>query len=55
MPQKDKTGPLGKGPRTGRGLGFCKKKELGEPIKFIGKGLGRGKGRRKVALEVCLS
>lgn len=24
MPNRDKTGPLGKGPRTGRGLGKCK-------------------------------
>ena len=23
MPQKDRTGPEGKGPMTGRGLGFC--------------------------------
>ena len=27
MPQRDKTGPLGKGPRTGRGLGLCKPKK----------------------------
>jgi len=26
MPRRDKTGPRGKGPRTGRGLGGCKKK-----------------------------
>lgn len=24
MPNKDKTGPNGKGPRTGRGAGTCK-------------------------------
>lgn len=23
MPNKDKTGPLGQGPQTGRGLGLC--------------------------------
>ena len=34
MPRKDGTGPEGKGPNTGRGLGPC------------GKGLGRGPGRR---------
>ena len=27
MPQRDKTGPEGKGPRTGRGLGSCSKKK----------------------------
>lgn len=48
IPQKDKTGPEGKGPLTGRGLGTCKKKKiLGEPIEFIGRGLGRGLGRRR--------
>jgi len=26
MPRRDKTGPRGKGPRTGRGLGKCKPK-----------------------------
>ena len=24
MPRFDKTGPRGKGPKTGRGLGYCK-------------------------------
>jgi len=28
MPRRDKTGPLGKGPRTGRGLGGCKKRRI---------------------------
>lgn len=32
MPNKDKTGPVGMGPRTGRGMGPC------------GGGLGRGRG-----------
>jgi hypothetical protein len=27
MPKKDGTGPQGKGPKTGRGLGNCTKKE----------------------------
>jgi len=30
MPNLDKSGPEGKGPRTGRGLGDCKRKK---PIK----------------------
>lgn len=38
MPNKDKTGPLGQGPATGRGFGPCGKgKGLG-----LGRGLGRG-------------
>jgi len=32
MPNKDKTGPLGQGPVTGRGMGSC------------GKGMGWGRG-----------
>jgi len=39
MPAKDGTGPLGKGPMTGRGLGPCNK---GKKV-FRGRGLGRGK------------
>jgi len=33
MPRQDRTGPLGQGPMTGRGLGLC------------GRGLRRGFGR----------
>jgi len=28
MPNRDGTGPMGKGPRTGRGLGKCKQFKL---------------------------
>jgi hypothetical protein len=41
MPNKDKTGPLGQGPTTGRGFGPCGK---GKGRGF-GFGLGRGFGR----------
>jgi hypothetical protein len=34
MPRKDRTGPEGRGPMTGRGLGPC------------GKGIGRSSGQR---------
>jgi hypothetical protein len=57
MPQGDGTGPTGKGPRTGRGLGRCQGQDASNagdqvrsgPIgRFLfnrgGKG-GRGKGR----------
>jgi len=36
MPNMDKTGPRGEGPKTGRQLGSCKE---AQPIK---RGLGRG-------------
>ncbi len=42
MPNKDGTGPNGKGPLTGRKLGKC---EGAEPQGF-GRGCGRGRGRR---------
>lgn len=41
MPRQDKTGPMGKGPLTGRGLGSCTKESIG---RGIGRGLGRGLG-----------
>lgn len=44
MPLRDKTGPLGKGPLTGRGMGPCGT-GTGRPI-GPGRGLGRGMGRR---------
>ncbi|MBT4858317.1 DUF5320 family protein [Candidatus Woesearchaeota archaeon] len=43
MPQKDKTGPNGEGPGTGRGLGGC---EGVTPKNNLGKGLGQGRRGR---------
>ena len=40
MPQGDKTGPRGQGPKTGRQLGDC------EGAQPIGRGFGRGFGFR---------
>ncbi len=40
MPFKDKTGPAGQGPRTGRGAGNCNGQ--GGTGRFGGRGLGRG-------------
>ena len=37
MPGRDRRGPLGQGPMTGRGLGLC------------GRGLRRGLGRRRMS------
>ena len=46
MPNKDKTGPEGKGPKTGRQMGNCKD---AKPItnQRLGQGLGRGRGFRR--------
>jgi len=46
MPLRDKTGPEGKGPLTGRGLGPCGDKEGVVVSRSFGKGMGRGMGRR---------
>ena len=48
------TGPEGQGPKTGRGLGKCKKNSSKEEINKLGKGMGMrrrsgggtGKGKR---------
>jgi len=53
MPQMNGTGPEGKGPKTGRGLGRCKKSTPEELNEKLGKGLGKrrksggGEGRGK--------
>jgi len=44
MPRFDKTGPQGKGPRSGRGLGPCGKGTQNESRRG-GFGQGRGFGR----------
>jgi hypothetical protein len=40
MAQMNGTGPEGKGPKTGRGLGKCKKGSSSEETSKLGKGLG---------------
>ena len=46
MPQKDKSGPEGQGPKTGRGMGNCSgSNESGTPGRpKSGRGEGRGRG-----------
>ncbi|MBT4349387.1 DUF5320 domain-containing protein [bacterium] len=49
MPNRDKTGPLGKGPKTGRGIGLCDddaKVQDDRPRRGLvrGQGIGRGLG-----------
>ncbi len=54
MSKMNGTGPEGKGPKTGRGLGRCKKTSPEELNKKLGKGMGKrrksssdeGKGKR---------
>ena len=47
MPGGDRTGPLGEGPRTGRGLGYCRddvRPEDRPAVPARGLGLGRRLG-----------
>ena len=54
MPRLDKTGPEGKGPITGRGLGRCKGNAGKENTDQLGQGMalrrrvggGKGQGKR---------
>lgn len=45
MPQGNKRGPLGLGPMTGRGLGYCAGYPHPGYLNPDGRGLGRGWGR----------
>jgi len=48
MPRGDGTGPMGQGPMTGRGLGYCAGSPnpgFMNPGPSFGRGLGRGWGR----------
>jgi len=44
MPLGDRTGPLGLGPRTGRGLGYCAGYGVPGYLSPIGRGFGFGRG-----------
>ncbi len=46
MPNKDGTGPEGKGPKTGRQMGNCKNAEPDEDRPRRGLGLGAGRRPR---------
>lgn len=46
MPNRDGTGPEGKGPKTGRGMGKCAG-DNPRPNIGRGRGIGRGDGRRR--------
>jgi hypothetical protein len=49
MPNRDGTGPEGKGPRTGRQVGRCEDAEpvAGRGLGPCGRGLGYGRGFRR--------
>ncbi|MBN2637173.1 MAG: DUF5320 domain-containing protein [Prolixibacteraceae bacterium] len=53
MPKLNETGPEGKGPKTGRGLGKCKKNTFEELLQKLGRGIGKrrksggGQGQKK--------
>ena len=44
MPFRDRTGPEGKGPMTGRVSGYCAEKDAPENSTHEGRGFGRGRG-----------
>ena len=51
MPRGDGTGPMGMGPMTGRGAGFCASFAVPgymNPIPGFGLGFGRGRGSRRM-------
>ncbi len=54
MPRGDRTGPMGMGPMTGRGAGYCSgftAPGYANPVGFaggFGGGFGRGRGFRKM-------
>jgi len=45
MPGGDRTGPMGAGPRTGRGLGYCSGNSQPGWVYGPGRGMGFGRGR----------
>ncbi len=44
MPKGDRTGPMGQGPVTGRGLGYCRGSELPGFGRGHSRGMGYGRG-----------
>ena len=48
MPGYNRSGPMGNGPMTGKGMGFCNNMDLGVARQYPGAvGLGRGMGMRQ--------
>ena len=59
MPYGDRTGPMGSGPMTGRGMGFCNGYDVPGAVnggRMMGGGFGRGFGRgmgRGMGIGMC--
>ena len=54
MPGGDRTGPMGMGPMTGRGAGYCAgSAAAGFANRVYGGGFGRGRGAAAVVEEVA--
>ena len=49
MPGFDRTGPMGAGPRTGGGFGYCGRNANTGAVRGIGAGGGFGRGRRNAS------
>jgi len=47
MPRNDKSGPMGYGPKTGRGLGLCNGQQDSGNLNMPGRGFGRGYGNQR--------
>lgn len=47
MANRDGTGPMGMGPRTGRGAGVCAGNEIQGYAEHVTPGWGRGRSRRR--------
>jgi hypothetical protein len=45
MPGGDRTGPMGRGPMTGRAAGFCGGYGIRGDTNALGRGFGQGRGR----------
>lgn len=44
MPRNDRNGPMGAGPRSGKGLGMCRGNQGAGRSNMQGRGFGRGNG-----------
>lgn len=47
MPRHDKSGPMGSGPKTGKGFGYCKDHQDAGNSNMTGQGFGRGRGHQR--------
>lgn len=55
MPANNGTGPMGQGPKTGRGLGKCSGNKTADVVNYPGRGTGRGMGRGRGMGMCCVN